>query len=65
MQTENKRTGLAWIIFFVSSAVFILAVALHWEYLTLWLRIICTSFVKGGTFAELPVVSPAKSLRLA
>lgn len=47
MQVENKRTGLAWIIFFVSTAVFILAVALHWEYLTLLLPIICTSFVKA------------------
>lgn len=47
MQVENKRTGLAWVIFFVSTAVFILAVALHWEYLTLLLPIICTSFVKA------------------
>lgn len=47
MQTENKRTGLAWIVFFVSTAAFILAVALHWEYLTLILPFMCTSFVKA------------------
>lgn len=47
MQTENKRTGLAWIVFFVSTAAFLMAIYLHWEYLTLLLPIICTSFVKA------------------
>jgi len=47
MQTEKKNTALAWIIFFASTAVFLLAINLHFAYLTLILPIMCTSFVKA------------------
>ena len=47
MQTQKKNTGLAWIIFFISTAVFFLAIYLHFSYLTLILPIMLTSFVKA------------------
>jgi hypothetical protein len=44
---ERKNTSMAWIIFFVSTAAFLFAVYAHFEYLTLILPIVCTSFVKA------------------
>jgi hypothetical protein len=47
MEQEKKKTGLYWLLFFVSSAALVWAVAAHFEYLTLILPFICTSFVKA------------------
>lgn len=47
METRNKSNRLAWIIFFVSTAAFFIAIFLHFSYLTLILPIMCTSFVKA------------------
>jgi len=47
MEMERKNTSMAWIIFFVSTAAFLFAVYAHFEYLTLILPIVCTSFVKA------------------
>ncbi len=47
METTKKSTGLAWIIFFLSTAAFFVAIYLHFSYLTLILPFMLTSFVKG------------------
>ena len=47
METQKKNTGMAWILFFLSTAAFLLAIYLHFSYLTLILPIMCTSFVKA------------------
>ncbi len=47
MEQKGKNTGLFWLLFFVSTACFIWAVAAHFEYLTLILPFVCTSFVKA------------------
>jgi hypothetical protein len=38
---------LYWILFLASTALFIYAIAAHWEYLTLILPFVCTFFVKA------------------
>jgi hypothetical protein len=38
---------LYWILFLASAALFIYAIAAHWEYLTLILPFVCTFFVKA------------------
>jgi hypothetical protein len=43
----QKNNGLAWAIFFISTATFLLAINLHFSYLTLILPFMCTSFVKA------------------
>lgn len=45
MQTIKKNTRVAWLIFFVSVAAFLLAIFFHFEYLTLILPVMLTSFV--------------------
>jgi hypothetical protein len=47
MEQEKKNTGLYWLLFFISSAGLVVAVASHFEYLTLILPFVCTSFVKA------------------
>ena len=47
MEQKGKNTGLFWLMFFVSTGCFIWAVAAHFEYLTLILPFVCTSFVKA------------------
>jgi hypothetical protein len=47
MEQQKKYLGLYWLLFFVSTACFIWAVAAHFEYLTLILPFVCTSFVKA------------------
>ena len=47
MEQEKKNTGLYWLLFFVSSAGLIVAIASHFSYLTLILPFVFTSFVKA------------------
>lgn len=47
MEQKGKNTGLFWLMFFVSTGCFVWAVAAHFEYLTLILPFVCTSFVKA------------------
>lgn len=47
MEQQKKNTGAYWILFFISTAAFIWAVASHFSYLTLILPFVCTSFVKA------------------
>ena len=45
-QSKNYR-GLYWILFFASTAALVIAVITHWEWLTLLLPFVTTSFVKA------------------
>ncbi|HPZ88288.1 MAG TPA: hypothetical protein PLQ32_09310 [Flavihumibacter sp.] len=47
METTNKNTGMWWLGFLVSTAALIAAIYLHWEYLTMIIPFVCTSFVKA------------------
>jgi hypothetical protein len=47
MEQQKKSTGAFWLLFFVSTGCFIWAVAAHFEYLTLILPFVFTSFVKA------------------
>ena len=47
MEQTKKYTGLYWLLFFISTAAFIAAIALRFEYLTLILPFVCTFFVKA------------------
>jgi hypothetical protein len=38
---------LYWILFLASTALFLFAIAVHWEYLTLIIPFVCTFFVKA------------------
>jgi hypothetical protein len=47
MQTHRKNPGLYWLIFFISTGLFFLAIFLHFSYLTLILPFMLTAFVKA------------------
>ncbi len=47
MEQSKKNTGLYWILFLLTAVVFGVAVAKHFEYLTLILPFLCTFFVKA------------------
>ena len=47
MEQQKKYTGIYWLLFFISAAAFILAIATHFSYLTLILPFVCTFFVKA------------------
>jgi hypothetical protein len=47
MEKQKKNTGLSWLLFFASTAALILAIVLHWEYLTMIIPFVCLSFVKA------------------
>jgi len=47
MEQQKKNTGAYWLLFFISTAAFIWAVASHFSYLTFILPFVCTSFVKA------------------
>jgi hypothetical protein len=47
MENTKKNTTIWWIVFFSSTALLGYAIADHWEYLTLIMPIVCTSFVKA------------------
>jgi hypothetical protein len=45
MSSSSKM--LYWVLFLISTAAFIFAIASHWEYLTMILPFVCTFFVKA------------------
>jgi hypothetical protein len=47
MEQQKKNTGIFWVLFLISSACFLWAVAAHFEYLTLILPFVGTFFVKA------------------
>ena len=47
MEQKKKNTGIFWVLFFISSAAFIWAIAAHFDYLTLILPFVGTFFVKA------------------
>jgi len=47
MEQQKKNTGLYWVLFLISTAAFIFAITVKFEYLTLILPFVCTFFVKA------------------
>jgi uncharacterized membrane protein YjjP (DUF1212 family) len=47
MEQTKKYTGIWWLVFLASTAALIFAVYTHWEWLTLILPFVTTSFVKA------------------
>jgi hypothetical protein len=47
MENTRKYKGLWWLLFFASTAALLLAIYTHWEWLTLILPFMTTSFVKA------------------
>ena len=47
MEQKKKSTAGYWLLFFVSTAAFVWAVAVHFSFLTLILPFVFTSFVKA------------------
>jgi hypothetical protein len=45
MEVRKKNKGLYWLLFFISVAALILAIATHWPWLTLILPFMTTFFV--------------------
>jgi len=45
MEVKHKSRGLYWLIFFVSTAALLAAIALHWPWLTLIIPFVGTSLV--------------------
>ena len=47
MEQSKKYKGIYWLLFFASTAALIIACVTHWEWLTLILPFVTTSFVKA------------------
>jgi hypothetical protein len=47
MEQKQTNTGLQWLIFLASAVALAAAIYFRWEYLTLILPFLCTSFVKA------------------
>jgi hypothetical protein len=47
MEQQKKNTGLYWVLFLISTAAFLFAIEVKFEYLTLILPFVCTFFVKA------------------
>ena len=47
MEQKNKYKGIYWLVFLASTAALIFAIYSHWEWLTLILPFMTTSFVKA------------------
>ena len=45
MEVRKKNKGLYWLLFFISTAALVLAIATHWPWLTLLLPFVTTFFV--------------------
>jgi hypothetical protein len=45
MTTKRKHRGIAWLVFFASAAALAFAIISHWEWLTLIIPFVTTSFV--------------------
>jgi len=46
-EQQKKNTGMYWLLFFISTAALIWAIAYPWEYLTMIIPFVCTFFVKA------------------
>ena len=44
---QRKNRAIYWLVFFASTAALGLAIVTHWEWLTLILPFVATSFVKA------------------
>jgi hypothetical protein len=47
MEQKRKYRGIYWLAFLISTAALIFAIYSHWEWLTLLLPFVGTSFVKA------------------
>ncbi len=47
MEQTKKYKGIWWLVFLASTAALLLAIFTHWEWLTLILPFLTTSFVKA------------------
>jgi 1,4-dihydroxy-2-naphthoate octaprenyltransferase len=47
MEQEKKSTAVWWLVFLASTAALLFAIYTHWEWLTLLLPFVATSFVKA------------------
>jgi hypothetical protein len=47
MEQTKKYRGMWWLLFLVSTAALVIAIITHWEWLTLLLPVVTTSFVKA------------------
>lgn len=47
MEQTKKYKGIWWLVFLASTAALIFAIITHWEWLTLILPFVATSFVKA------------------
>jgi len=47
MENTKKYKGLYWLVFLASTAALLFAIYTHWEWLTLILPFMTTSFVKA------------------
>lgn len=45
MEVRKKNKGLYWLLFFISTAALVFAIASHWPWLTLILPFVTTFFV--------------------
>ncbi|MBA2746520.1 MAG: hypothetical protein H0U44_09875 [Flavisolibacter sp.] len=45
MEVKKSRKGLYWILFFISTAALLVAIAIHWPWLTLILPFVTTFLV--------------------
>jgi hypothetical protein len=45
MEVKKNSRGLYWLIFFISAAALLFAIFTHWEWLTLIIPFVATSFV--------------------
>jgi hypothetical protein len=47
MEQQKKYKGIYWLLFLASTAALVIAIYTHWEWLTLILPFVTTSFVKA------------------
>jgi len=47
MEQQKKYKGIYWLLFLASTAALVIAIVTHWEWLTLILPFVTTSFVKA------------------
>jgi predicted transposase YbfD/YdcC len=47
MEKKKSNKGIYWLVFIISAAAFAYAIQTHWEWVTLILPFLTTSFVKA------------------
>ena len=47
MEQQRKHKGIYWLLFLASTVALVIAIYTHWEWLTLLLPFVTTSFVKA------------------